>query len=86
MDKIKNEIIEQKEKYSKEIEDLKKRISELETFLEKYMDSILFFNYLVFGPFCFGSLFVGIKHANKLMYLCINSNPENKIFNYRFFI
>ena len=59
---------------------------DLEAFLEKYMDSILFFNYLVFGPFCFGSLVISIKHVDKLMYLCINFNPENKIFNYRLLI
>ena len=59
---------------------------DLEAFLEKYMDSILYFNYLVFGPFCFGSLAISIKHVDKLMYLCINFNPDNKIFNYRLLI
>jgi hypothetical protein len=59
---------------------------DLEAFLEKYMDTILYFNYLVFGPFCFGSLALSIKRINKLMYLCINFNPENKVFNYRLLI
>jgi len=59
---------------------------DLEAFLDKYMDSILYFNYLVFGPFCLGSLFLGIKHINRLVYSCINFNPENKVFNYRLLI
>ena len=59
---------------------------DLEAFLDKYMDSILYFNYLVFGPFCFCILALSIKHIDKLMYLCINLNPENKIFNYRLLI
>ena len=55
----------------------------LEIILEKYFDSFLYFNYLVFGPFLFGCLFLGLKHCKKFFYFCANNDPEQKRFNFR---
>ena len=56
---------------------------DLEGILFKYSETFIFFNYLVFGPFLLGCLFLNLKYSNKLMYLCINFNPEKKIINFR---
>ena len=55
----------------------------LDIFLSKFGKTFFYFNYLVFGPFLIGCLLVSLKYNNKLMYICVNFDPANKIFNYR---
>ena len=55
----------------------------LELFLTKFSTTFFYFNYLVFGPFLIGCLITSLKYNRKLMYICINYNPGNKIFNFR---
>ena len=57
----------------------------LDIFFMKFSGIFLYFNYIVFGPFLIGCLFLSLKHKAKLMYICVNYNPEKKIVNFRIF-
>ena len=54
----------------------------------KFNSILLYLNYLVFGPFTIGIIIVIFAHYDKLMFVCVRYNPENKIFNFKliFFI
>ena len=52
--------------------------------LLKIIHTIFYFNYLIFGPFLLGSLFLSLNYQDKLKYLCINNNPETKVKNFRY--
>ena len=54
----------------------------------KYNPIFFYLNYLVFGPFSIGIIFVILAHSNKMMFVCVNYNPQKKIFNFKliFFI
>ena len=58
----------------------------LEIFFDKYSKSFVYFNYLIFGPFIMGCLFLGIKHYDKFIYSCSSINPIEKKVNYRLFV
>ena len=55
----------------------------LEIIFSKFSQIFFYLNYFIFGPFLMGLLFVSIKYSDKLAYVCINFNPNNKIVNYR---
>ena len=59
--------------------------SDLDAFLSKFGESFFYYNYLIFGPFLLGSLILSLKYHDKLMYSCINYNPEKKTINFNFF-
>ena len=49
---------------------------------------LIYINYLVFGPFTIGVIVLILTHSDKLMFLCVRNNPNNKIINFKliFFI
>ena len=55
----------------------------LDDFIIKYAESFVYFNYLVFGPFSLLCIIMSLKYRHKIMYICLNFNPENKIIDYR---
>ena len=65
-------------------------VSYLEIDISTYKFNSIFFylNYLVFGPFTLGIIVAIIAYYDKLMYVCVRYNPQNKIFNFKliFFI
>lgn len=54
-----------------------------EDYIKKYGQTFVYFNYLVFGPFTLCSIFLCFKYKNKVMYICVDRNPEKKIFDSR---
>ena len=52
--------------------------------LIKIVKTTFYFNYLIFGPFLLGSLFLSLNYQDKLKFLCVNNNPENKVKNFRY--
>ena len=55
----------------------------LDDFIIKYAESFIYFNYLVFGPFSLFSIIMSLSYKHKIMYICLNFNPQNKIIDYR---
>ena len=54
-----------------------------EVFTDKFSSIFYYLNYLIFGPFTIGLLFLCLSHANKLMYVCVNYKTDKKIFNFK---
>jgi len=53
-----------------------------EFFAVKVMDSFLHFNYLIFGPYLFGSCVLGYYYFNQVAFTCVNTNINKKYLNF----
>ena len=56
---------------------------DMDLFMDKYSSTFYYLNYLVFGPFSIGIFVICLLHSDKLLYVCVKANPENKIFNFK---
>ena len=56
---------------------------DIEAFIFIFGKSFVYMNYLVFGPFLIGCFLLSLKYSNKIMYICVNYDPQRKILDYR---
>ena len=56
-------------------------IISLELFVNKYLSSFLYINYVIFGLYMLGFSLFGIIHWNEVAYMCDKKNPNEKIFS-----
>ena len=55
-----------------------------ENVFDKSLQSYLYFNYIIFGPYMTMGIILSFKYSDKLVYRCNNYNPVSKVINYRF--
>ena len=53
-----------------------------DVFLDKFLSTFLYFNYMVFGPIMFAFSILGLAHWNDVMYVCSKGNFHNKLLSY----
>lgn len=56
-------------------------IISLEIFVNKYLGSFLYINYIIFGLYMLGFSLFGIINWNEVAYICDKKNPNVKIFS-----
>ena len=52
---------------------------DIEKFIEKYLSSYLYFNYMVFGPYMLAFCFLGLVNWGSVVYICDKQNLGNKV-------
>ena len=50
-----------------------------EKFVNKFLDSFLYYNWLLFGPYMLSFSIIGIFHWNQVVYICDKNNLNDKI-------
>jgi hypothetical protein len=52
-----------------------------EVFIHKALDSFMYMNYMIFGPYLLGACFLGFLYFNEVVYNCSKLDHSNKFLN-----
>jgi hypothetical protein len=53
-----------------------------EIFIQKFMDTFLYLNYLIFGPYMLAMTVLGMMQLEHTMFICDKTDPSHKYFSF----